>query len=452
MKTTIHQISPVEYDLEIAAEAADLEADIKKAIRQQRTRTQLKGFRPGKVPLNLVKRMHGKALAYGVAEQKVQEIYREEILSDDTYDVIGQPKLTELEYEVDSDLKAVIRFGVRPEIELKDLSGEQITRLEREITDEAVDEQIERIRRDHAEVVPVEDEQITEHFQVVVDLQRVDERSKTPIIGEKEEDVTFFLDDERLHDNLRDGLLGKKSGESFYVDLPHGDGGHAHMHQYSVTIKETKRRELPELDDAFVGEISKDRFVSVEELRGDLRRTLEEAWQQRAQELLDGRIVEKMLELHTVPVPESAIDLYLDSFVEDVKSRNDGKLPAEFDEGAFREANRGEAERQARWMLIRDAFIEQEGIEVTDEALDDYFEKAAAQNEQLTPTVLRQYYQSMNMLDRVKQQILSRLTFDALANRFDVVTKDAEAYEEELKSREGISDPDSGGTTLAQAL
>ncbi len=453
MNTTVNQTSPVEYELEITAEASDLETDIKNAIRQQRAQTQLKGFRPGKVPLNLVKKLHGKALAYGIAEKKVQETFQEEILTSDEYDVIGQPQLTELDYELDGDLRAVIQFGVRPEVELKDLSDEQISRLEREITDEDVDKQLERIRADHADLVPVEDGEITDEFQVILDLQRVDEESNTPIIGEKEEDVTFFMDDERLHDELRNGLLGRKTGDSFLVDLPHGEGDHVHTHRYKVTIKDTKRRELPELDDAFVGEVSKDQFVSVEELRADLRKNLEEAWQQRSQELLDGRIVEKMLELHSLPVPQSAVELFLDSFIEDVKRQNEDKLPDNFDATAFREANRGEAEKQAKWMLIRDAFIEREGLEVSDEDLEEYFETAAAQNEQLSPAILRQYYESMNMLDRVEQQVLSRKAFDALTEQFNVVGKDVDAFEEEMASRQAdeTAAGETGGTTLAQA-
>ena len=442
MKTTINQINPVEYELVIEAEAGDLNEEINRALREQRARTQLKGFRPGKVPLNLVKRMHGRALAYAVAEQKVQDVYKEEILSKDEYDVLGQPQLTDLDYEMDSDLRAVIRFGIRPEVELKDVSGVQVTRLEKEVTDEDVEKQVERIRKEHADLVPVEDEAVDEDFQVVADLQRIDEASGTPVIGDKEEDVTFFMDDDRLQDTLRDELMGRKAGDSFRVDLPHGEGDHAHTHRYEVTIKETKRRELPELDDAFVGEVSKDRFVSVEELREDLRKTIEEAWSDRSRELLDGRIVEKMLELHDVHVPQSAVEVYLDSFVEDVKQRSEGKLPAGFDQQAFREANREEAERQAKWMLIRDAFIDREGLETTDEDLDEYFEKAAGQNEQLSAGMLKQYYQSMNMLDRVKQQVLSRKVFDRLAEQFDVVGKSVEDFEEEEKARREADEAD----------
>ncbi len=431
METTLNQVSDVAYELEIDAKAEELAGEIKAALRRQRGQTQMKGFRPGKVPLNLVKKMHGRAIAYGIAEQKVQEAFRSEILENDDYDVLGQPTLTTLDYEMDGDLHAVIRFGVRPEVELRDVAGEKVSRLKREITDEDVEEQLDSVRREHAELVPADDAEIGDDFHVVIDLQRIDEASGTPIIGEKEEDVEFFIDDERLHEELRDGLLGKRAGDTFKVDLPQGEGDHRHTHPYRVTVKEAKRRELPELDDAFVGEVTNDRFISVEDLRDNLRENLAEAWEERSRELLEGRMVEKMLELHTVPVPESAVELYLDSFVEDVKQRNDGDLPDDFDEQAFRQANRGEAERQAKWMLIRDAFIEREELEVSDEELDAYFEDAAGQNEELSPQMVRQYYQSTNMIGRVEQQLMSRKVFDRLAELFDVEDKSPEAFEEE---------------------
>jgi trigger factor len=222
------------------------------------------------------------------------------------------------------------------------------------------------------------------------------------------------------------------------------------MHRYEVTIKEAKRRELPDLDDAFVEELTKSRLHSVEELRGDLRKNLEEAWKQRSQELVDSRIVERMLDLHKIPVPQSAVEVFLDSFVEDVKRRNEGKLPAHFDEDGFRAANQGEAERQAKWMLIRDAFIEQEAMEVSDEDLDSYFENAAKENEKVSKDLLRQYYQSLNMIDRVKQQILSRKVFDRLAELFTIEDKDVDALEEELEEKGGYREKESHdtGTTI----
>lgn len=431
METEIKQINDVEYELEITASADELADDLKAALRRQRNQTVLKGFRPGKVPLGLVKKMHGRALAFGIAEQKVQETFRSEVVEKDEYDVIGLPQLTTLDYDIDDDLRAVVRFGVRPEVDLKDLSEEKVSRLKREVVEEDIEKQLERIRRDNAEIVPAPDEPIEENFHVVVDLQQIDEASNTPIIGEREENVEFFVDDERLHEELRDELLGKKEGDVFRVDLPHGSGDHVHTHRYEVTVKEVKRRELPDLDDAFVGEYTKDRLTTVDELREEIRQNLENAWKEQIRELLESKMVERMLELHPIAVPASAVEMYLDSFLSDVKQRNEGKLPPNFDEEAFREANRGEAEKQARWMLIRDALIRQDNLEVSDEDLDDYFEKAASGSSEISAEMLRRYYQTANMMDGVKQQILSRKVFDRLEEMFEIEDKELDELQEE---------------------
>ena len=112
METTLTKISDVEFELEIRAEAEELKPELDKALKIQRGRTQAKGFRPGKVPMSLVKKLYGEALAYGVAEKHVQEVYEKELLDNDDYAIIGQPTLTELDFSLDSDLRAVIQFGV----------------------------------------------------------------------------------------------------------------------------------------------------------------------------------------------------------------------------------------------------------------------------------------------------------------------------------------------------
>lgn len=444
MQTNLQQISPVEYELEITATADDLAPEIEKALRDQRARTNLKGFRPGKVPLQMVKKMHGKALAYAVAEKTVQETYEAEILEAKTHRVLGQPKLTALEYEMDGDLRAVIRFGVRPEIELADLSGEKVSKLVHEVEEGQVDEEIAQLRRRHADLVPSE-EAAGEEDHVVIDLQRLDDESGTPLIGEKEEDVAFFLDDERLKDELKEAVLGKKAGDTFKMHMTHehGHDGHegTHTHGYQVTVKEVKRRELPELDAEFVKEVTKEQFEDVDAFRAEIERQLRESWERSAREMLEGDLVERMLALHPVPVPASAVELYLDSFVEDVRRRSEGEMPAGFDEQAFRDANRGEAERQARWMLIRDQIIEENGLEVGEDDLEAYFEQAA-EGGNFPASMLRQYYQSMpGMMDQVQQRMLSEKVFDLLLDRFDVVEKEREEYEAEMKARQEAEAP-----------
>ncbi|MFW5972622.1 MAG: trigger factor [Bacteroidota bacterium] len=431
MDTTVNQISPVEYELEITSSADELKPELDRALRSQRARTQAKGFRPGKVPLPMVKKLYGPALAYGVAEQKVQEVVNEQILRNDDYDLAGQPVLTELDYEIDQDLRAVVRFGVRPEVALKDVSGIELPRLKVDVTDELVEEQVEEFRRANADLVPTE-EPAGEHDQVVFDVQEVDVETGSPIVGRKDENREFFLDDPNVSPQWKEPFQGKKAGDTFSIDIAHGDHDHGHAHRYDVSLKEVKHRELPELTDETVSALTEERFSTVEELRSAIRGELESRTQEQSRELIESQIMRKMIELHPIPVPRSAVELYLDSFIEDVKQRNRGNLPEDFDEARFREGSRDEAERQAQWMFVRDAVIASEGLEVTDEDLNDYFANMS-KNEQFSPEMLRDYYERIGALENVKQNVLSRKVFSTLTAKFDLQDLTMEEYTERMR-------------------
>jgi len=446
MEKTISKSSPVEYELEIHATAEDLEPKLKDALKQQRKHMDVQGFRQGKVPLGLVKKMHGDAIGHAVAEEFVQDTFEEEVEDNEDIEPLGQPEITALDYELDGDLRAVIRFGVRPEIDLQDVSSEQISMLEHEVTEEDVEEEIERLRTKEADLLPMEDEPAGETDYVNIDLQRIDPQTDTPIIGDKDEDLSFFLDDERLKEELREALIGKKAGDKFRVELPkehpaHSHQGHQHDHDheerlYEVRVNDVKERDLPPVDEAFVRRVTEGEFVDPEAFREEIRRQLQESFDEQAREMVQGEIIDKMLELHPVPVPESVIETYLDSFVKQVEEENDGELPDDFDEEHFRNRNRRDAEKQGRWMLIRDKIIDEEGIEVSDEELQDFFADQAQGDESVSTQQIEQFYRQMpQMMDQVKQQVLSDKVYDLLIERFDVQTKTREEFREEMEQQ-----------------
>ncbi len=429
MQTRINQISEVTCDLEIEAAAEELASDFNAALHRQRTRTEMKGFRPGKVPVGLVKKIHGEEIAYLLAQEKVQEAFHKEVIESKQYDVVGRPVLTTLDYEMGGDLRAVIRFGVRPKITLKDLSGEKIPRLKREVTDEDVAEHLERIRKSRAALVPVETDEITEDFQVVMDMQRLDDKTGTPVIGEKEEGVTFFVDDENLHEAIREGVLNKRVGDTFTVEIPPDQDDKGPTHRYQATVKEAKRRDLPDLDDAFAEAVTEGKVSGLDEWKSTIRQQLNALWEERTQELLVDRIADRMMALHDIPIPESAVEMYLDGFVDDVKKRNNGKEPKDFDEEAFREARRSMAGRHAKWKLLRDAYIEHEELQITEDDLDAYFDKATGDNDELAPETLRRYYERTSAMDEVRERLMSRKVFARLTDAFEIEDKDPEAFQ-----------------------
>lgn len=439
MDTTVKQLSDVEYELEITATAADLAPDVKAGLKTQRGRAQLKGFRAGKVPMSLIRKMYGEAVTFEVAEQTIQRVYGEEILESDTYDVMGQPRLHQLNVALDSDLKAVVRFSVRPVFELASLEGETLPRLVQDTTDDEVEEQLERIRRKQAELAPLE-EPLEDTDYVLIDLQKLDPGTGTPLIGDKEEGTSFFLDDEKLKDELKEALLGKQAGDVFRVQLPDGEGDL--MAHYEVTVRETKRLDLPELDDEFVQELTNEKLSTVDELRDDVRGEIEKSWSRIGNETFESLLIERVLKRNPIPVPEAAIQIYLDSFVEDVKRRNEGNLPDGFDETSFRHSNRTEAEQQARWMLIRDKIVETEGLEVDDDALDAHFASQVGDDEQVTSEQLRQFYRSMPQLqEQLEHRLLSERVLGWLETQVAIEELDKDAFRERVEALRAPEEP-----------
>ncbi len=440
MQTEIKQINDVEYEFDVTIPAEELAEELNKALRAQRRRTTMHGFRPGKVPLSLVKKLHGQEIGEALAAERVQQAYESEVLEKGAYEVLGQPVLTRLDYEFDGDLHAVVRFGVRPTFELEDMSGEPLSRLVYEITDEEVEKEIEEIRISEGELVPVEEPAAPEDY-VEIEMQSIDAATGMPIIGEKTERA-FLLDDEKVPEALRKPLVGKKAGETVRVTLAHdhdhgeADAGAAHhTHTYDVTIREVKRVEMPELDDAFVTEFTEGQIEHVAAFREDVRKRLEEVWEKRSRELMEEEMVERLVERHPIPVPESVVGMYLESFAEDVRQFLKGEIPEAFDLAGYLRNRTPDAIRQARWMFIRDKLIEQEGLEVTDEDRMAFFEKMAA-DAQFSADDLRKYYQVNRVLmDQLDQRLLNEKVFKALEAKFDIVEKDLEAYEAEIKAR-----------------
>ena len=327
-----------------------------------------------------------------------------------------------------------------------DLSDEEVAVLDYEVTDEDVENEVENLRRREADLVPLsEDDPVEEDHLIVFDIQEIDPESNTPIIGKKDEDQQLLLDDERLDQNpltaeLKKAVVGSTPGDSvrFTVshDQAHGEHTGHHAHRFEVTIKDAKRRELRELDDEFVQDATDGQIETVDELRERIRQELEQTWERQARSFIEGNIAQRMMELHDVPVPRSAVEVFLDAFVDDVRRRNDGELPENFDETYFREQNRNEAEQQARWMVIRDKVVEEADLEVTDEDRQAFFEEQAEGQDDMTAERIEGLYRQMpNFIEQLDQRLLSQKVYDELAERFKLVEKDVETIEQEHEAR-----------------
>ncbi len=433
MNATIQQTGPADYELRLDAPAAELEGKLLAELKKYKGKVQMKGFRPGRVPIGMLRKMYGEGVAQEVAEREVQETFDLEVIENPAYDVIGAPVITEMAYDGTSDFSAVITFGVRPNVEIGDLSDLTLGKLVHEVTDEEIDEQVDELRGKFATFADAEEGAMldTDHF-ATVDIALLEDGE--PVEDSTEKGVRFQLGDDKVKDELEAALRGKAVGETFDVTLPQTEEEDSPAHDYRVTVTKIEAQTLPEVDDAFASKATGSKVDTVDALRSDLRSELEKSWQGRNREYLETQFVDALTEKYAIDVPNSAVSIFQDAFVQRAAEQLGGQLPKGFDMSGLRERMRPEAEEQARWMILRDALVKREDVSVGDEEIDAYFAEQAG--DEIDPSLLRNYYAQQ---DGVMEQLIGRLEserlFDKLATMVTLEDKTQEEVEADLKAR-----------------
>jgi len=227
-----------------------------------------------------------------------------------------------------------------------------------------------------------------------------------------------------------------RAGERATAEFPsHEEGGEAR--RYEIDLKEVKRRELPELTEELITEITGGKIADESQLLTEVRSQLEDGWEKRSRDFFESAVIERMVKLHKVPVSSSVVDMYLDAFLKDATQQSGGELPPHFDEAAFRESRTDEATRQAAWMFIRDQIVTDHDLEVTEEDIDAYLEKTTRGSD-LPLDTMKEYYRSVpNMMDQLNQRLLTEKVFDWISEQVKIEVKNLEAFQKAMKAEEG---------------
>ena len=452
MQTDVRAINSVDYVLDVTVPAEDLQPQITAALKRQRAQMNLKGFRPGKVPMSVVRKMVGPQVSVEVAEQAIGEAYRTAVVEPGEVEPLGQPRLVELDFDVetpDAPLKAVVQFGVRPQFDLADLDGVPVTRLVREFSDEDVDADVQR-RRDLAatEEDAPEGTQIADDHVAVIDIQPVDADGEPT--APKQNAARIVMANPGLRPEMKEALTGLATGDETTVELPHlhdadeetdadtpeGDGEATHVDRYRLTVVDVLERVVPEVDADFVKAQTNGESESLDDLKGQIREDLARSWDARAKQAMEQRMVEEFVLAHrdTVAVPETLTEAALDAMLEETKQKAQGHLPPTFDVEAWRDQNRQQAEDQVRWLLVKDRLVEDEGIEVTNEDFEAEFATLASGDTDLD--LVKQYFTAQpQLMEQMGDQLLNRRIFGALEGRFTIVDKTREDLEREAAER-----------------
>jgi trigger factor len=408
VEVTVKELTEVSREVEISADAAELVPHFEKAYRDYRPKIEIRGFRKGKAPLDLVKKMYGEMIENDSLETVAGELYRQ-VAKERELKPIGEPRLVDMNFKRGERFQCKVQYDVRPKIELKQYKNIPVEKVVHKVNTEEVEEEILRLRRVNSTMQEVGSVSDPEHV-VTVTMQELDE-SGAPLIGKKTENVRFYLADDQLEQPFKDALKAAQVDGEYRVKFEHQHGDHAH--NVSATLKVTKVEKvvLPDLDDAFVARVTKDKVKTVAEFRKGIEADLVSHWKDRERRQVLNSITDAILKNHEFQVPESLVNGVLDGLLEEVRNDYPKKqLPPNFDVNKFYEQNRAYAEAQAKWALLREEIVRKENLTASDEDLT----KLAGQEAGKVGIDLERLVSYYKSSDQVKDRIVGTKLIDFL--------------------------------------
>lgn len=400
MEVTINTLSDVSREVEIAVQASEIQSHFDKAYQDYRPKVEIKGFRKGKAPIELVKKLYGDLIEHEALNTVASDLYRT-VVKEKELKPIGDPVIIDLDYKRGEQLRFKVQYDIRPTVELKEYKKIEVEKPVHTVDDQEVEEEILRLRKMNSTTETVDQVSDEEHI-VTAHIQELD-KSGLPIIGKKSQNARFYLADPELEQPIRDALMNAQRNGEYRISFQHQHDGH--QHDVNLQIKATKIEQvfLPEFNDEFVKKITKDKVATVDDFRKGLREDLEAYWKEKSHRQTVNALVGEIVRRHDFQVPESLTRSILQSLFEDVKQQYKGKLPKDFDTEKFFQENRAYAIYQAKWALIREEIIKAETITADDQDLIGLAEREAGKIG-IDKERLINYYKSS---DQIKDRLVS---------------------------------------------
>jgi trigger factor len=342
-------------------------------VREYARRTRIKGFRPGKAPVSLIERQFGDEIERDVLQELVREGF-ESGVREAGLDPIGAPRFRNVHWTAAGDLEFAAEFDVRPEIELGRTTGFRIEKRIRTVDDADVERVIERLRHERADWIPV-DRPAATGDRVRFDSVPLDDEGRS-MESERIENHVVELGSGNVLPDFETALTGLAAGAESTIQVRFPDD---HPNQFlrgrtrtfRIRVDEVRERSLPALDDEFARGLGPS-FDSLADLRGRLRKNLEEEMRERAEREVNERIIDEIIAANRIELPESMVDQYLDNLLAD-PDRPDAGAQADDDErrAQVREALRPGALRALRRHYILNHVADREGLRAADTEVDE---------------------------------------------------------------------------------
>ena len=407
--------------------ADKIESAIVQRLNSLKGRVKIDGFRPGKVPLNVIRQRYGGQVRQEVMADEMQASYREAVLQEKLRPA-SSPAIEPTQIEKGKDLTFIASFDVYPEIQLCDFTKLEIDVPESEVADQDIDDTIEKMRKQRIEWEVVDGaaengQRITIDFVGKLDGEEFD--------GGKASDFPLVLGDGGMIAGFEEQLVGLKVGDekSFAVTFPKDYGNDKLAGQevtFDVTVKKVEQGSLPTVDEEFIKSFGIE-DGAIDTLKAEIRKSLEAELQQQINTKSKQSVMQCLVDNNEIILPESMVAQEIDALrkqaLENFKMEKESELP----DSLFEE----EAKRRVKLGLIIGEIVNEQKLQVDAQLVEQRIAQMASQYAEQDQVI--QYYrsntqarasiESLVMEDQVVEWILSQAKLNKCKEAFsDIVT------------------------------
>ena len=425
MPVTVETLEKLERKITLTLPVGTIQTEVDSRLRKLARTVKMDGFRPGKVPMNVVAQRYGYSVHYEVMNDKVGEAFAT-AANEAKLRVAGQPRITESSTTTDGEMAFDAIFEVYPDVKIGDLNGAAIDRLSTEVSEAAIDKTVEILRKQRRTFAQrAQDTAAQDSDRVTVDFEgKIDGE---PFEGGKATDFQFILGDGQMLKEFEEATRGMKSGESktFPLAFPaeyHGKDVAGKTADFMVTLKKIEAAHLPEVD----GVLAKSLGIAeatVEALRADIRKNLEREVKQRLLSRNKQAVMDTLIAKSELDLPKSSVQAELDRMIEgaraDLKQRgvkDADKAPIPDD------IFRPQAERRVRLGLVVAELVRANSLMAKPEQIKAHIDELAASYEKPSE-VVRWYYGDNRRMAEVEAVVIENNVTEFVLSKAQVSEK-----------------------------
>ena len=374
------------YELEVQVDAEAFEKAVSAVYRKKVKNINVPGFRKGKAPRMIIEKMYGEEIFY---EDAMQDLYPEALSQ-----AAEEAQLKLVRDKIDLDVISVGKEGftfkatvtVEPEVEIENYKGIEVAKKPTEVTEEILDEEIQKIRERNSRIVTVEDRPAENGDSVVIDFEGfVDD---VAFEGGKAENYTLALGSGNFIPGFEEQIVGHNTNDAFTITVTFPedyqvDDLKGKEAQFKIVLHEIKAKELPEFDDEFIKDISEKE--TVEEYKEELKSEVAQRLQKESEQDVENQLTTKLTELLKAEIPEAMYENTVDDMLRefDMRLRSQGMDMQTYmqymgmDKDGLRAMYRPQAEQRVKLRLALDKIAQLENLTADDAAVEAEYERMA---------------------------------------------------------------------------